>query len=80
VTKEEALRIIEDEKLRHFNWFSDHENRADEIVIRKYSTKWSVYTADERASAISEVLYDTESEALEDFIERLRADKMLREL
>ena len=80
MTKDEALKIIEDEKLRNFNWFGDHDLRANEVVINKVSAGWSVYTADERASVISEVVYDYESEALEDFIERLRADKILREL
>ena len=80
MTREETLKIIESEKLKNFNWYGDHASRADEVVIREVAAKWSVYTADERASAISEVVYDSESEALEDFIERLRADKILSEL
>lgn len=78
--REDALKIIDNEKLRNFNWFGDHSIRPNEVVIRKVSTKWSVYTTDERESVISEYVYDSESDALEDFIERLRADKILSEL
>ena len=44
--------------------------------------KWIVYVTDERASKIINSVdkYNTEAEAIEDFIERLRADKVLREL
>ncbi|WP_055109359.1 hypothetical protein [Paenibacillus ihumii] len=80
MTREEALKIIKKEKLKNFNLYGDHAHRANEVVIRKVFTGWSVYTVDERESVISEVLYDSESDALEDFIERLRADKILSEL
>ncbi|OXM12979.1 hypothetical protein [Paenibacillus herberti] len=80
MTREEALKIIETEKLKNFNWYGDHVLRANEVVISEVSTRWSVFTADERESVISEVVYDSESDALEDFIERLRADKILSEL
>ena len=44
--------------------------------------KWIVYVTDERASKITNSVdkYNTETEAIEDFIERLRADKVLCEL
>lgn len=80
MTREEALKIISDEKLKNFNWYCEHDIRPNEVGIKEVLNKWSVYTADERASAISEEFYHTESEALEDFIERLRADKILNEL
>ncbi|MGF7046922.1 hypothetical protein J2T13_001424 [Paenibacillus sp. DS2015] len=80
MTREETLKIIGNEKLKNFNWYGDHALRANEVVIREVSTRWSVYTADERESVISEVVYDSESDALEDFIKRLRADKILSEL
>lgn len=43
---------------------------------------WKVYTTDERASIVTGSVrkYDTEEEALDDFIKRLRADKKLRKL
>ena len=58
------------------------DNKENEVVILKQSGKWIVYVTDERASKITNSVdeYTTESEALDDFIERLRADKILREL
>jgi len=51
-------------------------------VLKKENEKWIVYVTDERASKIINSVdkYNTEAEAIEDFIERLRADKVLREL
>ena len=62
--------------------FEKRDNKENEVVILKQSGKWIVYVTDERASKITNSVdeYTTESEALDDFIERLRADKILREL
>ena len=81
MTKEEALQIIKDEGLIEYNWFEDHKNGSDEVGIKKAGDKWEVYTTDERAWASPESVwkYDSESEALEDFIDRLRAGKRWRE-
>ena len=53
-----------------------------EVVLKKENEKWIVYVTDERASKITNSVdkYNTETEAIEDFIERLRADKVLCEL
>ena len=50
------------------------------LIIDVY--KRQVYVTDERASKITNSVdkYNTETEAIEDFIERLRADKVLCEL
>ena len=57
-------------------------NRLNEVVLRHENDKWIVYVTDERASKItnSQETYADEEEALDDFIDRLRADKILREL
>jgi hypothetical protein len=51
-------------------------------VLRHENDKWIVYVTDERASKItnSQDSYADEEEALDDFIDRLRADKIFREL
>ena len=51
-------------------------------MLKKENEKWIVYVTDERASKIINSVdkYNTETEAIEDFIERLRADKVLCEL
>ena len=76
---EDARKIIQEEGLQGYNLCEEREN---EVVLKKENEKWIVYVTDERASKIINSVdkYNTEAEAIEDFIERLRADKVLREL
>ncbi|WP_100618170.1 Imm59 family immunity protein [Bacillus cereus] len=78
----EAIRIIYEEKLQDYNMNEVRDNRENEVVLRHENDKWIVYVTDERASKItnSQDTYVDEEEALDDFIDRLRADKILREL
>jgi hypothetical protein len=78
----EAIRIIHDEKLQDYNMNELRDNRENEVVLRHENDKWIVYVTDERASKItnSQDTYADEEEALDDFIDRLRADKIFREL
>lgn len=78
----EAMRIIHEEKLQDYNMNEERDNRENEVVLRRENDKWIVYVTDERASKItnSQDTYLDEEEALDDFIDRLRADKILREL
>ena len=80
MTKNEVINIIKDEELLNYNLFGDHEVKPGEVVIRIVNERLSVYTSDERNCIISEEIYDSESDAFDDFIDRLRADKILREL
>lgn len=79
---EDARKIIQKEGLQGYNLCEERENRENEVVIKKENETWIVYVTDERASKITNSVdkYNTETEAIEDFIERLRADKVLREL
>ncbi len=79
MTEREAIKIIKEENLKNYNWFENHDLRPNEVEIVKLEEVWTVATADERATRISEISYNNESEALDDFIERLRADKVLNE-
>ncbi|CDE46412.1 putative uncharacterized protein [Clostridium sp. CAG:411] len=80
--RDKAIEIIHKEGLINFKMFEKRDNKENEVVLLKQSGKWIVYVTDERASKITNSVdeYTTESEALDDFIERLRADKILREL
>lgn len=80
MTRELALRIIEEESLDDFNIFNEQKNRENEIVIIKKNDKWITYATDERANFVigSEGVFDSESQAWDDFIERLRAGKRLK--
>lgn len=79
---EDARKIIQKEGLQSYNLCEKRENRENEVVIKKENETWIVYVTDERASKITNSVdrYNTETEAIKDFIERLRADKLLREL
>ena len=82
MTREDAINIIRVEALKSYNLNEKRDNREDEMVIRQQNDAWIVYVTDERASKItnSQDTYSDEEEALDDFIDRLRADKILREL
>ena len=80
--KIQAKKIINNEKLTGYNFFENRVNKENEVVIEENHGKWLVYVTSERAGKITNSVdeYNTESDALEDFIERLRADKILRDL
>ncbi|MDQ0885078.1 hypothetical protein QFZ81_000166 [Paenibacillus sp. V4I9] len=73
MTRDKAMEIMKDEEMKHFNWYDDHDIKPNEVGIRERANKWNVYTSDERANPISEKEFQSESEALENFIKRLRA-------
>jgi hypothetical protein len=77
MTEQEAIQIIRDEGLKNYNWFDHHTLQPNEVEIKKQRNAWIVATTDERGNRISAISYKFESEALEDFIERLRADRVL---
>ncbi|MBC6309275.1 hypothetical protein HCJ66_06875 [Listeria sp. FSL L7-1582] len=74
----EAKEIIENEGLQNYCFFCGNEQKADIVVINKSDSYWIVYTNSERAAKTSEKRYENESDALEDFIKRLRGDKAYR--
>lgn len=80
MTREDALEIIQNEKLQNFNWFDDHKMKPNEVGISEKANKWIVYTSDERAYPITQKEFQTEGEALENFIKRLRALNKLQNL
>ena len=53
MTREKAMEIMRDEKLKYFNWYDDHDTKPNEVGIKEKENKWSVYTSDERANLIS---------------------------
>ena len=76
-----AIEIIHDEGLINYNFFDDRDDRENEVVIVEKTGKWIVYVTDERASEItnSSNEYINESEAIDNFIKRLRTfNKVLR--
>lgn len=80
MNKKDVIQIINKEGLRGYNINEQRENKENEVVLKCERGKWFVYATDERASKItgSESIFDTEEEALENFLKRLRAFQLFR--
>jgi hypothetical protein len=78
MTQLEAKKLIERERLQRFNWFDEHPLREDEVGIRIDGNQWVVYVTDERASVVTGSVkkFDNERDALDNFIKRLRTEKI----
>lgn len=79
MTQQEALEIIKNEQLKRYNWFDEHPLMENEVGIRVEEDRWLVYGTDERASLVtgSIMIFDNESKALDNFIKRVRTEKIL---
>ena len=79
MTQQEAKEIIKKEELRRYNWFDEHPLKENEVGIKVDDNKWIIYVTDERASIVSGSVtqFHNESDALDNFIKRLRTDKIL---
>ena len=77
--RSKALKVIEDEQLRHYNWFHSQPVRPNEVLIENLGERWCVSAADERACIVdtSRVYFDNEEDALDRFIRLLRLGKKL---
>lgn len=75
----EAKEIIKNEMLKRYNWFDEHPLRENEVGIKFDNDQWVVYVTDERASVVTGSItkFNNESEALENFIKKLRLEKIL---
>ena len=71
---EEVKEIIRSEGLEDYNINLDHEIEAGEIVIVGKDGKWKVGIANDRAEIVTTSIreFDSEDEAVDDFLFRLR--------
>jgi hypothetical protein len=78
MTREEAKKIIIEEKLKHFNLYEERDLRENEVGIKFKNNQWIVYVTDERASVVSGSIaeFNFENDALDNFISRLRTEKI----
>lgn len=77
---EQAKAIIKEEDLDGKNFFSIKHLHADEVAIEKReNNKYFVFSTNERMGYSGEREFTNESEALEEYIKRLRASKALNE-
>ena len=73
--------IIKEENLLGANICNATSLRPHQVVITQEEGKWKVDNTDERASLIGIVsIFDSEAEACEDFINKLRMRKKMSEL
>ena len=81
MTREEAMRIIKEEDLRHYNLFEETKPKKWDLVINRDGERWVVYKISERMAVGSgtERYFDEENDAWDNFIRRLRAGKELEE-
>lgn len=79
MTREDAKQILVNEGLKYYNWYHEKAVNPNDVIIYKENNKWIVCAADERASIVeaSYAFYDNENEALDDFIKRVRLEKIL---
>lgn len=80
MTRDDVKNIILEENLAGYNFFENRDNAENEIVIVNNMQQWLVYATDERASKItgSEKKFDSEEEALENFVKRLKALNIIK--
>lgn len=80
MNRDEVINIIEEEKLENYNLNEERQNNENEVGIKYENGCWNVYATDERASTVtgSEKEFHSEDKAFDDFIKRLRAQKVLR--
>ena len=71
---DEVNEIIRSEGLEDYNINLDHEIEAGEIVIVGKDGKWKIGIANDRAEIVTTSIreFDSEDEAVDDFLFRLR--------
>jgi len=79
MTKEEAIRIIENEGFKRYNWFEEHLLREDEVGISYDADHWIVYVTNEKYGIVTGSIteFKNENDALDNFIKRLRTENIL---
>lgn len=76
----EAKEIIKKENLDGKNFFRKWRMNTDEVaIIKKLNGKYDVFTTNERMGREGLQRFSNESDALNEYIERLRADKDLKD-
>ena len=79
MTRQEVNKIIVEEELKHFNWNEKRDLKENEVGIKFENSQWIVFVTDERASIVSGSVaeFNSENDALDNFISRVRTEKIL---
>lgn len=79
MNKIEALNIITSERLDDKGFFTEQKAYTDRAIIVKKDNFWEVYIYGEKGSKENLTIHNNESDALLDYIDRLRFEKRLQE-
>ena len=86
MTKDEALEIIKEENLVNYSWFGNEVKKnwgilKDMTAIDYTNDRWVTYIIGERDCIMdnTQLYFEFEGEALDDFIRRLRLGKEIME-
>lgn len=80
MNEKETRDILKREKLENYNLFENRPLKENETVIKKTeNNNWDVFVTSEKGNPGGVKTYSDKDIALDDFVERLRADKRLRE-
>lgn len=80
MNEKEARNILKKEQLTNFNLFENRNLSENETVIEESSDNtWNVFVTSEKGNPYGLKTYSDKNVALDDFMERLRTDKRLRE-
>ncbi|MBN6074021.1 hypothetical protein HYE60_01920 [Aggregatibacter actinomycetemcomitans] len=77
MNKEDAINIINKEGLDDRNFFDTTYLAFESTVIEKSNNNWIVYIYGEKGGKEGLATYNNESDALIDYIKRLRAEKRI---
>jgi len=78
MTKEDILEIVNKEGLFQYNIFGDHQQKANEVIIKQENNQFIVFRTDENNIIIgNELLFSNENEAIENFKKQLHELKKL---
>jgi hypothetical protein len=78
MTKENILEIINKEGLFQYNIFDDHQQKANEVIIRHENDQYIVFRTDENNVIIGEKQsYSNENDAVNNFVKKLHEIKKL---
>ena len=75
MTRQDVLQAIQAEGLVSYSMFEERADASDEMAVKEEAGRWLVYATGERGCPVSgsEAWFDTEEEALSNFLRRLRA-------
>lgn len=78
MTKDEAIKVIRDEKLGKHSF--DGENRSENLIgIRHLNNVWEVYSTSEKGNVEVITTYQSQEKVIDHMIKGLRVEKRIKD-